>query len=34
MAAVPSKILKKEIGSLKGQQHLVMTAIDRLFHGF
>ena len=34
MAAVPSKILKKEIGSLKNQQHLVMTAIDRLFHGF
>ena len=34
MAAVPSKILKKEIGSLKSQQHLVMTAIDRLFHGF
>ncbi len=34
MAAVPSKILKKEIISLKSQQHLVMTAIDRLFHGF
>lgn len=34
MAAVPSKILKKEIGSLKSQQHLVMIAIDRLFHGF
>ena len=34
MAAVPCKILKKEIGSLKSQQHLVMTAIDRLFHGF
>ena len=34
MAAVPSKILKKEIGNLKSQQHLVMTAIDRLFHGF
>ena len=34
MAAVPSKILKKEIGSLKGDQHIVMTAIDRLFHGF
>ncbi|QWE17357.1 CcdB family protein [Polynucleobacter sp. AP-Nino-20-G2] len=34
MAAAPSKILKKEIVSLKSQQHLVMTAIDRLFHGF
>ena len=34
MAAVPSKILKKEIASLRSQQHLVMTAIDRLFHGF
>jgi len=34
MAAVPSKILKTEITSLKTQQHLVMTAIDRLFHGF
>ena len=34
MAAVPRKLLKQEIGSLKGQQHLVMTAIDRLFHGF
>lgn len=34
MAAVPSKHLKSEIGNLKDQQHLVMTAIDRLFHGF
>lgn len=34
MAAVPSKILKKEIGSLKSQQHQIITAIDRLFHGF
>jgi toxin CcdB len=34
MAAVPSKILKTEIASLKTQQHLVMTAIERLFHGF
>jgi toxin CcdB len=34
MAAVPTKILKQEIGSLKGEQDLVMTAIDRLFHGF
>ncbi|HBK43587.1 MULTISPECIES: CcdB family protein [unclassified Polynucleobacter] len=34
MAAVPRKILKKEIGSLKSQQHQIITAIDRLFHGF
>jgi toxin CcdB len=34
MAAVPSKHLKLEIGSLKEQQHLVIIAIDRLFHGY
>jgi toxin CcdB len=34
MAAVPSKLLKKEVGTLKDQQHIVVTAIDRLFHGF
>ena len=34
MAAVPMKHLKKEIGTLKDQQHLIITAIDRLFHGF
>jgi toxin CcdB len=34
MAAVPSKHHKSEIGNLKDQQHLVMKAIDRLFHGF
>lgn len=34
MAAVPSKNLKKEIGNLKDKQHIVTTAIDRLFHGF
>ena len=34
MAAVPTKYLKKEIGSLKDQQHIVTAAIDRLFHGF
>lgn len=34
MAAVPTKYLKKEVANLKDQQHLVITAIDRLFHGF
>ncbi|MFZ4062364.1 MAG: CcdB family protein [Polynucleobacter sp.] len=34
MAAVPTKHLKKEIGTLKDQQHIVMAAINRLFHGF
>jgi toxin CcdB len=34
MAAIPSKHLKKEIGNLRDQQHIVMAAIDRLFHGF
>jgi toxin CcdB len=34
MAAVPTKYLKKEIGSLRDQQHIVIAAIDRLFHGF
>lgn len=34
MAAIPSKHLKKEIGSLRDQQHIVIAAIDRLFHGF
>lgn len=34
MAAVPSKYLKSEIGNLRDQQHTVMIAIDRLFHGF
>jgi hypothetical protein len=34
MAAIPSKYLKKEIGNLRDQQHIVIAAIDRLFHGF
>ena len=34
MAAGPRKILKIEVGSLKNHQHIVMTAIDRLFHGY
>jgi toxin CcdB len=34
MAAVPTKHLKSEVGNLKDQQHLVIMAIDRLFHGF
>ena len=34
MAAVPTKFLKKEVGTLKDQQHIVINAIDRLFHGF
>ncbi len=34
MAAVPTKILKKEIVSLKSQQLRIITAIDRLFHGY
>lgn len=34
MAAVPTKHLKKEVANLKDQQHLVIAAIDRLFHGF
>lgn len=31
MAAVPAKHLKKEVGSLRDQQHIVIAAIDRLF---
>jgi toxin CcdB len=34
MAAVPAKYLKKEVASLRDQQHIVIAAIDRLFHGF
>ncbi len=34
MAAIPSKHLKKEIANLRDQQHIVIAAIDRLFHGF
>ena len=34
MAAVPCSILKNEVCSLKDQQNLIITAIDRLFHGF
>jgi len=34
MAAVPAKHLKKEVASLKDLQHIVIAAIDRLFHGF
>jgi toxin CcdB len=34
MAAVPAKHLKKEVGNLRDQQHIVIAAIDRLFHGF
>jgi toxin CcdB len=34
MAAVPIQHLKNEVGNLREQQHIVMTAIDRLFHGF
>lgn len=34
MAAVPLKLLRKEVGNLKAEQYLVITAIDRLFHGF
>ena len=33
MAAVPAKHLKKEVASLRDQQHIVIAAIDRLFHG-
>lgn len=34
MAAIPSKYLTKEIGNLRDQQHVVIAAIDRLFHGY
>jgi len=34
MAAVPIKYLKNELGNLRDQQHIVIAAIDRLFHGF
>jgi toxin CcdB len=34
MVAVPSKYPKKEVGNLRDQQHIVIAAIDRLFHGF
>ena len=34
MAAVPTKILKKKVGNLNSEQSKVITAIDRLFHGF
>jgi toxin CcdB len=34
MAAVPAKHLTKEVASLRDQQHIVIAAIDRLFHGF
>jgi toxin CcdB len=34
MAAVPCSLLKKQVCSLKDQQNLIITAIDRLFHGF
>jgi len=34
MAAVPAKHLKEEVASLRDQQHIVIAAIDRLFHGF
>ena len=34
MAAVPTKYLTKEVGSLRDHQHIVIAAIDRLFHGF
>ena len=34
MAAVPAKHLKKEVANLRDQQHIVIAAIDRLFHGF
>jgi toxin CcdB len=34
MAAVPCSILKKQVCSLKDQQNLIITAIDRLSHGF
>ena len=34
MAAVPTKILKKKVGNLNAEQSKVITAIDRLFHGF
>lgn len=34
MAAIPSKLLKKEVGSLKDKQFDVIIAIDRLFQGF
>ncbi len=34
MAAVPVRILKKLVANLKPEQNKVITAIDRLFHGF
>jgi toxin CcdB len=34
MAAVPTRILKKSVGNLIAEQNRVITAIDRLFHGF
>jgi toxin CcdB len=34
MAAVPARILKKLVANLKPEQNKVITAIDRLFHGF
>jgi len=34
MAAVPTRHLTKEVGSLRDQQHIVIAAIDRLFHGY
>ena len=34
MTAILSKHLKKEIANLRDQQHIVIAAIDRLFHGF
>ena len=34
MAAVPTRILKKSVGNLMAEQNRVITAIDRLFHGF
>jgi hypothetical protein len=34
MAAVPVRILKRMVANLKPEQNKVITAIDRLFHGF
>lgn len=34
LAAVPLRLLKNHITSLKDQQHLISNALDRLFHGY
>ena len=34
LAAVPTRLLKEHVASLKDQQHLISNALDRLLHGY